>query len=132
MKEIKELVLPDNLLYAEDHEWVKQEGETATIGISDYAQDRLGDVVFVELPEIGAVFNKGDEFGSIESVKAVSDLYMPIGGEIIEINESLADAPENANNSPYKEGWMIKVKISDSAQLKDLMDKDAYIKQLEG
>ncbi len=132
MKEINELILPDNLLYAEDHEWVKREGENATIGISDYAQDRLGDVVFVELPEIGDVFNKGDEFGSIESVKAVSDLYMPIGGEIVEINESLADAPENANNSPYEEGWMIKVKISDSAQLKALMDKDTYIKQLEG
>ncbi|MBW1649478.1 MAG: glycine cleavage system protein GcvH [Deltaproteobacteria bacterium] len=132
MKEINELNIEDNLLYAEDHEWVKQEGENAVIGISDYAQDRLGDLVFVELPEIGSVFDKGDEFGSIESVKAVSDLYMPIGGEIIEINESLADTPENVNNSPYEKGWMIKIKIMDSAQLKSLMDKDTYIKQLEG
>ncbi len=132
MKELNELIIKDDLLYAEDHEWVKQEGENATIGISDYAQDRLGDVVFVELPEIGDVFNKGDEFGSIESVKAVSDLYIPIGGEVIEVNQSLADAPENVNNSPYEQGWMIKIKIADTNELKTLMTKDNYIKQLEG
>ena len=107
MKEISELSLPDDLRYAEDHEWVRPEGEEVTIGINDYAEDQLGDIVFVELPQVGDTFEKGDEFGTVESVKAVAELYMPIGGEILKINTALEDSPELVNKNPYNDGWMM-------------------------
>ena len=132
MKELSELVIPDDRRYAEDHEWVKIDGDAAVIGISDYAQDQLGDVVFVELPQVGAVFDKGAEFGTVESVKAVSELYMPIGGEVTAVNTTLEDAPELVNNDPYEGGWMIRVKPADAAQIDALMDKAAYLEALKG
>ena len=132
MKEINELSLPEDIRYAEDHEWVKMGGDQARIGISDYAQDQLGDIVFVDLPQVGDHFNKGDEFGTVESVKAVSELYMPIGGEVIAVNETLADAPENVNTDPYTDGWMIAVKADDPGQYESLMDKNAYLDMLKG
>jgi len=132
MKEINELNLPDDLRYGKDHEWVRLEGDKVKIGIDDYAQDQLGDIVFVELPEVGTTFSKGDEFGTVESVKAVSELFMPVGGEILAINTSLEETPENVNNSPYEDGWMIEIKPSDVAEIDALMDKEAYIKMLKG
>lgn len=118
--------LPANLRYAESHEWVldHQDG-TVTIGITDHAQAALGDVVFVELPEVGATLSKGDEFGVIESVKAASDLYAPVDGEVIEVNEALEDAPETVNDAPYEGGWIMKVRLS-SDNLEGLLDADAY------
>jgi len=132
MKEIDELNLPDDLRYATDHEWIRLEGDKVKIGIDDYAQDQLGDIVFVELPEVGATLSKGEEFGTVESVKAVSELFMPIGGEILAINAALEDTPEHVNNNPYNEGWMIEVKPSDVSEMDALMDKDAYLKLLKG
>ena len=132
MKEIDELNLPDDLRYATDHEWTRLEGDKVKIGIDDYAQDQLGDIVFVELPEVGATFSKGEEFGTVESVKAVSELFIPIGGEILAINTSLEETPEHVNNSPYEDGWMIEIKPSDVAEIDALMDKEAYIKMLKG
>jgi len=132
MKEIDELNLPDDLRYATDHEWIRLEGDKVKIGIDDYAQDQLGDIVFVELPEVGATLSKGEEFGTVESVKAVSELFMPIGGEILAINAALEETPEHVNNSPYIEGWMIEVKASDVSEMDTLMDKDAYLKLLKG
>ncbi len=132
MKEIDELNLPDDLRYATDHEWTRLEGDKVKIGIDDYAQDQLGDIVFVELPEVGATFSKGEEFGTVESVKAVSELFMPIGGEILAINTALEETPEHVNNSPYEDGWMIEIKPSDVAEMDALMDKEAYIKMLKG
>ena len=132
MKEIGELVLPEDVRYAEDHEWAQPNGEVIRIGISDYAQDQLGDIVFVELPQVGDVFGKGDEFGTVESVKAVSELYMPIGGKIAAINEALEDAPEKVNSAPYTDGWMVEIEPEDPAQFDALMDKEAYLDMLKG
>ena len=132
MKELNELNLPEDVRYTKDHEWVKPAGETARVGISDYAQDQLGDIVFVELPGVGDTFEKEDEFGTLESVKAVSELYMPVGGEVTAINEALEDAPELVNNDPYGEGWMIEIKVSDPSETEALMDKDAYLDSLKG
>jgi len=132
MKEIAELNFPDDVGYSESHEWVKAGGETAKLGITDYAQDQLGDIVFVELPEVGDSFAKGEEFGTVESVKAVSELYMPVSGEVVAINEALEDAPELVNNTPYTEGWMDEVKLDEKSELDALMDKNAYISTLKG
>ncbi len=132
MKELNELSFPEDVRYSESHEWVKVAGETAKIGITDYAQDQLGDIVFVELPDVGESFEKGAEFGTVESVKAVSELYLPVGGEIVAINEALEDAPELINNTPFSEGWMVEVKFEDSSELDALMDKDAYLSSLKG
>ena len=132
MKEINELILPDDMRYAQDHEWVKTEGDGVRVGISDYAQDQLGDIVYVELPEVGASLAKGEEFGTVESVKAVSELFMPIGGEVLAVNTALEDAPENVNNSPYDQGWMIEIKPSDPGEMDALMTKDAYLEMLKG
>ncbi len=119
--------IPANLRYTESHEWVLDNGDgTLTIGITDHAQEALGDVVFVELPEVGRALDKGEEFGVIESVKAASDLYAPLDGEIVAINEALEDAPETVNTSPYDDGWLLTIKISDSDALDDLLDADAY------
>ena len=132
MKELNELILPDDVRFTEEHEWARREGETVRVGISDYAQDQLGDIVFVELPEAGESFDKGAEFGTVESVKAVSELYMPVGGEIVAVNTALEDAPEQVNNTPYSEGWMIEVKPRDASELDRLMDREAYLASLKG
>jgi len=132
MKDINELDLPDDLRYSEEHEWAKLEGDKVKGGISDYAQDQLGDIVFVELPRVGDTFKKGEEFGTVESVKAVSELYMPVGGEILAVNPALDESPELINQSPYIDGWMIEVKAGNPVDLDDLMTKDAYIEMLEG
>jgi glycine cleavage system H protein len=132
MKEIAELSFPEDVRYAESHEWVKAAGDTARIGITDYAQDQLGDIVFVELPDVGESFEKGAEFGTVESVKAVSELYLPVSGEIVAINEALEDAPELINNTPFSDGWMIEVKLDDSSEIDALMGKDAYLSTLKG
>jgi len=132
MKEIAELSFPEDVRYAESHEWVKAARDTARIGITDYAQDQLGDIVFVELPDVGESVEKGAEFGTVESVKAVSELYLPVSGEIVAINEALEDAPELINNTPFSDGWMIEVKLDDSSEIDALMDKDAYLSTLKG
>jgi glycine cleavage system H protein len=119
--------IPKELKYLETHEWVRHEGGgIATIGITDHAQDALGDVVFVELPEVGAVLAAGEESAVVESVKAASDIYAPVSGEVIAINEQLADEPEIVNNSPYGDGWFYKIKMSDPVELEDLLDADGY------
>ena len=132
MKAISELNLPEDLRYTDDHEWAKKNGDVVRMGISDYAQDQLGDIVFVELPEVGSTFDKGEEFGTVESVKAVSELYMPMGGEVTAINEALADAPETVNSDPYDGGWMIEIKASDPAELEAMKSKSDYLEMLKG
>jgi glycine cleavage system H protein len=132
MKELNEVILPGDVRYAESHEWAKAEGETVKVGISDYAQDQLGDIVFVELPEAGETFEKGAEFGTVESVKAVSELYMPVGGEIVAVNTALEDAPELVNNAPYSDGWMIEVKPDDISTMDGLLTKEDYLETLKG
>jgi glycine cleavage system H protein len=132
MKEIDELVIPGDVRYAEDHEWARLEGENVRIGINDYAQDQLGDIVFVELPQVGDTFARGEEFGTVESVKAVSELYMPLGGEIVAVNDDLEDSPEMVNQEPYEGGWMILVKPSDQDEWDDLMTKNVYLDLLKG
>lgn len=132
MKEINELELPVDVRYSEDHEWSKADGETIRIGVDDYAQNQLGDIVFVELPEVGDMFGKNDIFGSIESVKAVADLSMPVGGEITAINADLEDAPELVNQNPYQGGWMIEIKADNLSEMDDLMTREAYLAVLQG
>jgi len=117
---------PEDLRYTRDHEWIKLDGDVATIGITHHAQSELGDIVFVDLPEAGDTFDQNAEFGTVESVKAVSELYIPVSAEIIEINEALGDTPETVNSDPYEGGWMIKVKLTQPAQAGDLMDAAAY------
>lgn len=117
---------PDDLKYTEEHEWVSLEENIAIIGISDFAQSQLGDVVFVELPEIGDELEAGKPFGVVESVKAVSDLFAPLSGEVIEVNEELNDSPEMINTSAYEDGWIVKIRLSNPEELDDLMDADAY------
>ena len=122
--------VPEELQYTKSHEWVRREGDTATIGITDHAQDELGDVVFVELPEEGDTFDAGDSFGTVESVKAVSDLYTPVGGEVVEINEVLGDSPEKINEDPYGEGWIVKLRISgEPAGLLSAADYEAFLEE---
>ena len=118
--------VPENLKYSKDHEWVRVEGEEAFIGVTDFAQSQLGDIVFVEIETEGEEVEQGEIFGTIEAVKTVSDLLMPITGEVLEVNEKLEDEPELVNSDPYGEGWMIKVNIADVAQLEDLMSADQY------
>lgn len=120
------MALPQDLKYSEDHEWVKADGNTVTIGITDFAQGELGDIVFVELPEEGDEMTKGESFGSVESVKTVSELYAPLNGKIVEVNEELEDSPELVNESPYEDAWMVKVELEDTSQLDSLLDADAY------
>ncbi len=122
---------PEHLKYSEEHEWLKMDGDTAIIGITHFAQDSLGDVVFVELPEVGSDVKQFEKMGEIESVKAVSDLYSPIGGKVIEINDSLEDSPEFVNDSPYEDGWMIKVQVSDRSQIERLMSASEYDSLIE-
>lgn len=122
----------DDYYYTKDHEWIKVEGEKATIGITDFAQKQLGDVVYVELPEVGTELEFHQSIGVIESVKAVSDIYSPVSGEVIELNEKLNDSPELVNQDPHGKGWIIRVKIKDEAELQKLMSADEYEKFIEG
>jgi len=131
MKEINELNLPENLHYTKDHEWVRVDGDTAIVGISDYAQDQLGDIVFVEMPEVGDEFSQGEEFGTLESVKAVSEIYLPLSGEIIEVNESLDDSPELVNQDPYI-NWIVRIRPVDLGELDALLSVDEYLDMLNG
>ena len=123
--------IPADLKYSKEDEWVRVEDDEATLGITDYAQDSLSDIVYLELPEAGDSFDIGDTFGVVESVKAASDLFMPLSGEITAVNDDLIDAPEIVNSDPYGEGWMIRVKLSDDSQLNDLMDAAAYTEFVE-
>lgn len=118
--------IPADLRYSKEHEWVRVEGDTATIGISDFAQGELGDIVFVEVETVGDTIEKDEVFGSIEAVKTVSDLFMPIGGEVLEFNEEIESDPEKINSDPYGEGWIVKIKIQDTSELEDLMDAGTY------
>ena len=118
--------IPVELKYTKDHEWIRIEGDIATIGITDFAQSELGDIVFVEVETEGETIEKEEVFGSVEAVKTVSDLFMPINGEILEFNKALEDAPEVVNQDPYNEGWMIKVKIADPSDMDDLLSADQY------
>lgn len=120
------VAVPSELKYSKEHEWVKVEGNTVTIGITEYAQGELGDIVFVELPEVDDEINEGDTFGSVESVKTVSELYAPVSGKVVESNEELEDSPEFVNESPYEKAWMVKVELSDESQLDDLLSADQY------
>lgn len=118
--------VPAELKYTKDHEWIKVDGDVATIGITDYAQGELGDIVYVEVDTEGDSLDREETFGTVEAVKTVSDLFMPISGEVLEFNEELEDAPETVNKDAYGDGWMVKVKISDPSQLDDLLDAAAY------
>lgn len=131
MKELSELNLPAEIRYSHDHEWAQVSGDTIRIGVSDYAQDQLGDIVFVEFPEVGDSFDKGDEFGSLESVKAVSELYLPVGGEIVAINEALEDSPELINEDPYA-NWIVEIKPADGGDYEALMTAEQYLDSLKG
>nr|WP_228723443.1 glycine cleavage system protein GcvH [Desulfosediminicola flagellatus] len=123
--------LPADIRYTDDHEWAQKTGDTIRIGVSDYAQDQLGDIVFVEFPETGDSFEKGDEFGSLESVKAVSELYLPIAGEVVAINEALEDEPELINQDPYA-NWIVEIKPADSSAIEALMTAEQYLEMLKG
>ncbi|MBI5971866.1 glycine cleavage system protein GcvH [Staphylococcus devriesei] len=120
------MAVPSEFKYSKEHEWVKVEGNTATIGITEYAQGELGDIVFVELPDVDDEINEGDTFGSVESVKTVSELYAPVSGKVVETNDELEDSPEFVNESPYEKAWMVKVELSDESQLDELLSADQY------
>ncbi|HLO89842.1 MAG TPA: glycine cleavage system protein GcvH [Lentimicrobium sp.] len=122
--------IPADLKYTQDHEWIRVEGDLAYVGVTDYAQGELGDIVFIEVETVGETIEEGDTFGSIEAVKTVSDLFMPVTAEILEFNEKLNGTPELINKDPYGEGWIVKVKLQDVAQLKDLLDPEAYKEHL--
>jgi len=125
------MLIPDNLKYTKDHEWVLIDGTTATIGVTDYAQEHLGDIVYVELPEVGADFTKGDTFGVLEYVKAVSDCFVPISGNVLEANDVLTENPETVNEDCYGDGWLIAVAVSDDADLSEHLDAAAYRRHVE-
>ena len=124
-------MIPENLKYMESHEWARQEDDIATIGISDYAQSEIQDIVYVELPEVGTELTQKTEFGVIESVKAAFDLYAPVSGEVVAVNDSLLDTPEQVNESPYNDGWMLKIRMTDAAELDILLDADSYQAHIE-
>ena len=118
--------IPQDLIYSKEHEWCRVEGDVVVIGVTDFAQGELGDVVFLELPEVGDTVTTGEEFGTIEAVKAVAELFAPVNGEVVEVNAGVIDSPETVNEDPYGNGWMIKISMSDPAELDDLMDSSAY------
>lgn len=118
--------IPAELKYTKDHEWVKMDGEVATIGITDFAQGELGDIVYVEVETVGDELSTGDVFGTVEAVKTVSDLFIPVAGEVLELNESLEDSPENVNDDPYGDGWIVKVKVSDTGEIDGLLSAEDY------
>lgn len=123
---------PSEYLYTREHEWIHVEGEICTLGITEYAQQELGEVVFVELPQVGQVFDASDEIGTIESVKAVAEVFTPVAGEIVEVNEQLADDPELLNDDPHGEGWLVKVRVSSDSDLKSLMSAEEYEEYTSG
>lgn len=125
------MTIPDSLKYTNDHEWVKVDGDEALIGITEFAQKELGDIVFIEVETEGETLAKGDAFGTIEAVKTVSDMFMPVNAEVLEFNEELEANPEIVNKDPYGEGWIIKIKIADMAEINELLDADAYKEQIE-
>ena len=122
--------IPEELKYTEEHEWVKIEDNIATVGITDFAQGELGDIIFLEFPDVDEAFNEGDVFGTIEAVKTVSDLFMPISGKIVEVNEELNDEPENVNSSPYDSGWMVKIELSTDSSTSSLLDSKSYVEMI--
>lgn len=124
--------IPENLFYSDDHEWVRVEGDEAFIGITDFAQKELGDIVFVEVETIDEELDKGDTFGTIEAVKTVSDMFMPVGGTVLELNEQIEDNPEVINKDPYGDGWIIKIKLSDASELDAMLNHEAYKLSIEG
>ena len=124
--------LPSELKYTKDHEWIRVEGDVATIGITDFAQSELGDIVYIEIETVGETVEKDEVFGTVEAVKTVSDLFMPVTGEVLELNSKLEGAPELVNKDPYNEGWMVKVKIADSSQLSHLLSADTYSSLIGG
>ena len=123
--------IPEGLKYTKDHEWISIDGDIATIGVTNYAQEQLGDIVFIEIETVGEELPIGEVFGTIEAVKTVSDLFMPISGEVIEFNETLEDTPELVNTDPYGDGWMVKIKMSDTSEFNDLLDADSYKESLD-
>lgn len=123
--------LPEDRRYTREHEWIKLEGETATVGITAFAQSELGDVTYVEVPKVGQKLSKGDPFGVVESVKAVSDIYAPVAGEVIEVNEALADQPETVNDSPYERAWMIKLRVENPGEVETLLGPDEYEQHIQ-
>lgn len=123
--------IPENLKYTKDHEWIRVEGNEAYVGITDYAQGELGDIVFIEIETEGEALEKEEVFGTIEAVKTVSDMFMPVSGEVLEVNEKFEDSPEVVNKDPYGDGWLIKIGLKDEAELNELLDADAYKKLLE-
>ena len=124
--------IPANLKYTTDHEWLKVDGDTAYIGITDFAQHELGDIVFIEVETVGESLGKGESFGTIEAVKTVSDMFMPVGGEVLEFNEALTTKPEILNQDPYLDGWVVKIKISDPSEISELLDAAAYAAHIGG
>ena len=132
MKEISEIHLPDDVRYAEDHEWARLEVNKIRIGLDDYAQDQLGDIVFVELPQVGDTFKQGEEFATVESVKAVCECYLPVSGKIVAVNTALEESPELVNNSPYDGGWFVEINPTDISEMKTLMTNAACLEKLKG
>ena len=124
--------IPESLKYTEDHEWIKIDGDIVTVGITDFAQNELGDIVYVEIETEGEEIDKGEVFGTVEAVKTVSDLFMPISGEVVEVNEELESSPEVVNEDPYEKGWMIKIKVSNSDELDDLLSAENYTEVVGG
>jgi glycine cleavage system H protein len=118
--------IPENLRYTKDHEWLKAEGDTALVGVTDFAQNELGDIVFIEVETVGEKLDKEETFGTIEAVKTVSDMFMPVDGEVIEFNEALADNPEKVNQDPYGEGWIVKIRLTNPSQVSELLDAKKY------
>lgn len=123
--------IPDKLKYTAEHEWIKVDGDIAIVGVTDFAQSELGDIVYVEIETEGESLEKGEVFGTIEAVKTVSDLFMPISGEVLEVNEALEDEPEKVNESPYGDGWMVKIKIANKSELDELLNAEDYKKEIE-
>ncbi len=131
-QKIKNMNIPENLKYTNEHEWLRIEGDTAVVGITDYAQSELGDIVFVEIPAIGETLSQGDTLGTIEAVKTVADIYMPVDGEVLEMNPDLDAAPELINQDPYGKGWIVKIKITNPDQVNDLLSADDYKNLING
>jgi len=132
MKDIKELTFPEDVRYSSTHEWAKPVGDTVRVGITDFAQDRLGDITYVEMPQVGDSFLQGQRCGTLESAKALSDLFVPIAGEVVAVNEALGDAPELINQDPYGQGWIVELKPTDPSEQTTLLLKNAYVTMLEG
>lgn len=130
MKDLDQLALPENLRYTDEHVWLCVEGETATVGISDFAQDQLGEIAFVDLPAVGTTYKNGQEFGTVESLKSVNALFMPVAGSVLEVNETLESTPTLVNAKPYNEGWMLRIRMDDPAEAATLADRAAYLNLL--